>query len=346
VSASTFAEAKELLIRRTGMHTVRRLRATIVVLLAGLLVALTTVGADDKPDKAITNSLGMKLILIPKGDFQMGSEEFPSERPTRHARVTRDFYLAIHHVTVAQFRAFVKDTGYITDAEKDGKGAHGFDQSIPWVAQKAEFNWKNPGFELGDDHPVVCVSWNDAMAFCRWLGKKEGKSYRLPTEREFEYAIRAGTKTHWSCGDTPESLKGFANCADLTLVTKGKIDKEKLTTRNKGASPVSDGIATWEDGYAFTSPVNAFKPNPWGLYDMHGNAWQWCLDPAGSNRPTKDPQINPEDVMAMAKGNSDRELRGGSWWLGPGRCRSANRVRRGQADAMCYVGFRLARDGE
>ena len=296
---------------------------------------------DDRP--AVVNTLGMKLVLVRKGDFQMGSEEFPSEKPPRPARVTQDFYLAIHHVTVGQFRSFVKDTGYKTEAEKDGKGAEGFDASIPWVTKKAEFNWKNPGFEQADDHPVVCVSWNDAVAFCQWLSKKEGKTYRLPTDREMEYAIRAGTKTHWSCGDTPESLKGFANCADLALVTKGKLDQKKLTERNAGLSPVSSGIATWDDGYGFTSPAGALKPNPWGLYDMHGNAWQWCLDLMLSNRPTKDPLIEPEDFMALAKGTGNRKIRGGAWWLGPGRCRSANWANRPQSDSFSFLGFRVAR---
>ena len=292
--------------------------------------------------KAIVNSLGMKLVRIPKGDFQMGSEEFPSERPPRPARVTQDFYLAIHHVTVAQFQAFVKDANYKTDAE-NGKGAEGFDSTIPWVTKKVEFNWKNPGFEQGNDHPVVCVSWNDAVAFCAWLSKKEARNYRLPTDREFEYAIRAGTKMHWSCGDTPENLKGFANCADLALVTKGKLNQKKLTERNAGLSPISAGIATWDDGFPFTSPVGALKPNAWGLYDMHGNAWQWCLDRMLSNRPTKDPQINPEDVIALVKGTGNRKIRGGAWWLGPGRCRSANWANRPQADSFSFVGFRVAR---
>lgn len=298
---------------------------------------------DDRP--SVVNSVGMKLMVIRKGDFQMGSEEFPSEKPPRRARVTKDFYLAIHHVTVAQFRRFVKDADYKTDAEKGG-GAEGFDRAMPPISKKAEFNWKNPGFEQGDDHPVVCVSWNDAVAFCQWLSKKEGKTYRLPTDREMEYAIRAGTKTHWSCGDTPESLKGFANCADLALVEKGKLDQKKLTERNRGLSPISSGIATWDDGYAFTSPVGALKPNPWGLYDMHGNAWQWCLDPMGSNRPTKDPLVEPEDFVALAKGTSNRKIRGGSWLFGPGRCRSANWANRPQLDSFSFIGFRVARSAD
>ena len=298
-----------------------------------------------KDGPAVVNSLGMKLVQIPKGDFQMGSEEFPSEKPPRQARITKDFYLAIHHVTVSEFRAFVKDAGYKTEAE-NGKGAEGFDSSIPWVAHKAEFNWKNPGFEQADDHPVVCVSWNDAVGFCQWLSKKEGKTYRLPTDREFEYAIRAGTKTHWSTGDTPESLKGFANCADLALANKGKIDQKKLTDWNRGLSPVSSGIAPFDDGYAFTSLVGALKPNPWGLYDMHGNAWQWCLDLMVTNRPTKDPQLDAEDFVALAKGTGNRKIRGGAWWFGPGRCRSANWANRDQSVSFAFVGFRVARSEE
>lgn len=97
-----------------------------------------SVGGKVKDDpKAIVNSLGMKLVWIPKGDFQMGSEEFPSERPPRPARVTQDFYLAIHHVTVAQFRTFVKDAKYKTDAEKNGKGAGGLRQHHPLGHQES-----------------------------------------------------------------------------------------------------------------------------------------------------------------------------------------------------------------
>jgi formylglycine-generating enzyme required for sulfatase activity len=287
---------------------------------------------------SIVNLLGMKLLLISKGTFQLGSEEFPSERPPVPSRLTRDYYLAIHHVTVGQFRRFVKDAGYKTEAETTGKGAEGFDATMRWVAKKPEYNWTNPGFEQRDDHPVVCASWNDAVAFCQWLSKKEGKTYRLPTDTEFEYACRAGTKTHWSCGDTPKSLKEFANVADLSLVKKVKVDEKTLTQRNLGTSLLSSGIAHWEDGFAFTSPVGAFKPNPWGLYDMHGNAWQWCLELTTAGRPPQDPQ----DAVALAKGTGYRKIRGGAWWFGPGRARSANWANRAQGDSFSYIGFRVA----
>jgi sulfatase modifying factor 1 len=322
---------------------VARLLVAVLILAAVVFLGASGAAGDDAP--AFVNSVGMKLVRIRKGEFTMGSEEFPSEKPPRSARVTRDFDLAAHLVTRAQFRSFVDATGYRTDAEKGG-GAEGFDRSRPGMTGKAGHHWKNPGFEQQDDHPVVCVSWNDAVAFCEWLSRKEGKRYRPPTDRELEYAIRAGTRTHWSCGDTPESLKGYANCADLALVRAGPFDATKLAAMNRGLSPISSGIATWDDGFAFTSPVSALKPNPWGLYDMHGNAWQWCLDLMKSNRPTKDPQVESEDVRALAQGVGNRKIRGGTWWLGPGRCRSANWANRVQSGSFAYIGFRVACDLE
>src|SRR5262249_15130516 len=119
-------------------------------------------GNAQKNAKSVVNSVDMKLMLIPSGEFMMGSRELPSELPIHNVRITKDFYLAGHHVTVGQFRAFVTDSGYKTDAETKGKGATGFDAEARWVATNTKYNWKNPGFEQGNDHPVVCVSWNDA----------------------------------------------------------------------------------------------------------------------------------------------------------------------------------------
>ncbi len=108
---------------------------------------------------------------------------------------------------------------------------------------------------------MVNVSWNDAVAFCKWLSKKEGNTYRLPTEAEWEYACRAGTTTRYYSGDDPETLAKVGNVADATA--KAKFPDWKYTIKAS-------------DGYVFTSPVGSFQPNAFGLYDMHGNAWQWC----------------------------------------------------------------------
>jgi formylglycine-generating enzyme required for sulfatase activity len=286
-----------------------------------------------------TDTLGMTLVRIRKGEFTMGSEELPSEKPIHKVRITKDFTLAAKPVTVGQFKAFVKDTGYQTEAEKNGKGATGFDAVSRWFAEKAEYNWKNPGFEQADDHPVVCVSWNDAEALCQWMSKKEGKKYRLPTEAEFEYACRAGTTTRFSSGEEDASLKGVANLADESLLTK--MDRKIVATNAAPAGNKSAGIAGFDDGYPFTSPVGKLKANPWGLYDMHGNVWTWCAD--WSSRYTAGAQDDPKGPEA---GTGGRDIRGGAWWVGPLRCRSANRVQRAPGESFCYVGIRVARDAE
>jgi formylglycine-generating enzyme len=286
-------------------------------------------------DATVANSVGMKLVLVRKGGFTMGSAELPSEKPIHKVRITKDFYLAAHPVTVGQFKAFVKDTDHKTDAEK-GKGALGFDLKARWFAAKGAHNWRRPGFEQADDHPVVCVSWHDADAFCKWLSKKEKKAYRLPTEAEFEYAARAGTTTRFSSGDADVGLKDTANCADQALLKK--MDKKIVAMNAAPPGNKSGGVAAWDDGHSFTSPVGKFKPNPWGLYDVHGNVWTWCAD--WTVRYQEGAQ---DDPTGPAGPTSGRVIRGGAWFVGPLRCRSANRVQRAPEASFCYVGIRVAR---
>jgi formylglycine-generating enzyme len=180
-------------------------------------------GVDSKtPPKEIAVDLGdgvkLKMVLIPAGEFKMGSgesaketaaffkknygmdileaDDFKDEHPQHRVRITKRFYLGTYHVTRGQFRQFVKDTDYKTDAEKGEKpGAVGWNREKKEFEFNKEYSWRNAGFEQTDEHPVVNVSWNDAVAFCQWLSKKEGKTYRLPTEAEWEYACRAGTTT-------------------------------------------------------------------------------------------------------------------------------------------------------
>ena len=195
------------------------------------LVALMTLGSFSVANaqeskkahgrKRITNSIGMRLVLIPAGEFMMGSGESPEataaffnkiyvtnalkavifvdEHPQHRVRITRPFYLGAYHVTRGQFRQFVADTGYKTDAEK-GKmpGAFGWNSDKNRYDFNEKRSWRNAGFEQTDEHPVVIVSWNDAVAFCKWLSRKEGNAYRLPTEAEWEYACRAGTTTRYT----------------------------------------------------------------------------------------------------------------------------------------------------
>ena len=135
--------------------------------------------------------------------------------------ISKPFYMGVTHVTVDQFAAFVKDSGYKTDAEKDGWSV-GFEiKDGKFVRQKMDgCSWRNPSFDQKGDHPVVQVSWNDAKAFCDWLSKKSGKTVTLPTEAQWEYACRAGTTTAYPWGDNPDDGKGWANCADQSLKKK------------------------------------------------------------------------------------------------------------------------------
>jgi eukaryotic-like serine/threonine-protein kinase len=276
----------------------------------GKLLVTVTRGPATAPAE-ITNSIGMKLKLIKAGKFLMGSPKdeegrYDEEGPRHEVEITKSFYMSVYPVTRGQFAAFVKAAEYQTEGEADGKGGYGLNTATAKWEQKPEYIWRNPGFKQGDDHPVVEVSWNDATAFCAWLSKKEGKHYELPTEAEWEYACRAGTKTRFWCGDADASLKGNANIADASC-------KEK--------NPDVSWAVSWDDGYAFTSPVGSFKANPWGLYDMHGNVWQWCADYYDAKYYENS---DKQDPFNSSKSNS-RVLRGGSWSLAPRDCRSAHR---------------------
>jgi formylglycine-generating enzyme required for sulfatase activity len=168
-------------------------------------------------------------------------------------------------------------------------------------------NWRTPGFEQSDDHPVVCISWNDAVALCEWLTKQVGQGwrFRLPTEAEWEYACRAGTTTPFYFGETISTDQANYNGTSL------------YGTSPYGTSP----YGKWKQGVyrGKTTPVDNFPANAWGLKDMHGNVQTWCQDRYGlySSDDNKDPQ--GDNV------HNARVMRGGSWHNGPWNCRSARR---------------------
>ena len=291
----------------------------------------------------LTNSIGMKLKLIPAGEFLMGSNasrgdletagfvlsdtfDNSDEQPAHRVRITKPFYMGIHEVTYGQFAAFVTDTGYQTDAEKDGKGGYGYD-AVGNGTQKPEYTWKDNGMSQTDSHPVVNVSWNDAVEFIKWLSKKEGKPYRLPTEAEWEYSCRAGSETHFSLGDGLASLKGFGNVLDTSY--KGKYTNND----DKVYQPFP-----FDDGFIYTSPVGRFRSNKYGLFDMHGNVWEWCSDWYGKDYYATSPATDP----AGATTGSNRVGRGGSWSDSARDCRSAYRVNFVPSLRVSNLGFRLA----
>ncbi len=212
----------------------------------------------------ITNSIGMKLTLVPSGEFQMGSvesaeatvaflqknyrlgdrelaEDLRVEHPRHRVRITKPFYLGTCHVTCGQFRQFVEDSGYKTDAENGPhRGVSEFDPAASRPGKTVNSvnknrSWRKASFEQTDEHPVVIVSWNDAVAFCAWLSKKEGKTYRLPTEAEWEYACRAGTMTRYSSGDDPETLATVGNSGRRIIGQDGVGDQSQRRLRVHGA---------------------------------------------------------------------------------------------------------------
>jgi formylglycine-generating enzyme required for sulfatase activity len=230
-------------------------------------------------DRVLVDSIGVDLVRIPAGRFLMGGDEEPAavseffkeerslwlpEQPRHEVVLSKAFLLGATEVTRGQFRQFVTATGYRTDAEKDGKGIAQFNPGP--AATNRQFNdWRCEGnLNMTDDHPVIGVSWNDAVAFCEWLSKKEGKKYRLPTEAEWEYACRAGTTTRYWTGNDPESLVRGANVPDASFAEANKN--------------ISYAVLKGRDGFAGLATVGEFEANPFGLYDMHGNAWEWCQD--------------------------------------------------------------------
>ncbi len=321
----------------------------------GCIVFFTAAGCafseTKEPPKKVAVDLGggvrMELTLIPAGEFVMGSAEpadaevaffektydevlradlFKDEHPRHRVRITRPFYLGTYHVTLGQFRQFVRDSGYKTDAEKDKMG-WGWDLDKMRSGYNAKYSWRNAGFEQTDEHPVVNVSWNDAVAFCMWLSRKEGRTYRLPTEAEWEYACRAGTTTRYYSGDDPETLAKVANVADATLTAK---------------LPDWGPAIKASDGYVFTAPVGKFKPNAFGLYDMHGNAWQWCADWFAAEYYAASPA---DDPTGPDSGNC-RVSRGGSWCDWPSEACSTTRVANTPERGDDRFGFRVARAAE
>lgn len=277
-------------------------------------------------NEPVTNSLGMKLILVPAGEFVMGSmlsnEQMaeriggfrprnPSKKPTaRQVVIQQPFFMGAHEVTRAQFKQFVDAIGYLTLAEspdaKPRPGGLGLNQNNRYVF--GDFNWKQPGYPSNDSHPVSYVGYNDAIAFCKWLSEKEGRNYRLPTEAEWEYVCRAGTQSIFSFGDSAALAPRFGNLMDVSLTAF-------IPGLQKNASPFSDG-------FAFTSPVGSFAPNAWGFYDMHGNVAEWC-----------DPVDKPRSRMVA--------YRGGSFFSAPIYSTSAHRNGAMPSFGPHNVGFRV-----
>jgi formylglycine-generating enzyme required for sulfatase activity len=260
------------------------------------LVCIPSFGQEEKATlpKEITNSMGMKFVLIPAGRFTMGSpasEKGSEENETLHkVEISKPYYLAAFEVTQGQYSTVMGKTGEIV-LERDPKTNR--------VTRKLDIR--------SSPLPVTEVSWEDAVEFCKRLSllpeeKKAGRSYRLPTEAQWEYACRAGTSTAYSFGDNANALGEYG---------------------------------WFDDNTNGPQPVGTKKANPWGLYDMHGNVYEWCSDWYGDY-----PEGLAVDPTGPADG-SGRVRRGGSWGDLASLCRSAFRYWGGPSNRGDDLGFRL-----
>ena len=281
------------------------------------------------------NSLGMAFVLIPAGSFVMGRTEsiesmrkvFPEfeasrfhdlgdELPAHAVKIGKEFFLGKYEVTVGEFKKFLENSGYVPESIRDKTGGYGYNKKYDpsttikkdaFEGRDLKYSWKNPGFAQTDRDPVTNITWNDAVNLANWLSKKEGKTYRLPTEAEWEYACLANTQSRFGVGDDSQSLSFYANLYDQSATTYW----DKWVNFAQKAS----------DGFPFTAPVGSFKPNAYGLYDMNGNVWEWVSDFYADHYPS--------DAVDNPVGPPSGELRirrGGSWhtWALYARCQFRN----------------------
>jgi len=273
-----------------------------------------------------------KRYLI-KARGQEKYDKYYDDEDPRHEVCVDDLYVSRYEVTVGQFRQFVHDTGYRTDAEKNAGGKNGCyawkDGKWDW---RTGYDWESPGFKQQDNQPAVCVSWNDSQKYLTWLNKKSDRTYRLATEAEWEYAARGGTDTIRFWGDDPDQACKYANVADQT-----KSPRNSSWTNQHNCN----------DGYWFTAPVGHYRPNPYGLYDMLGNVLlgnvlEWTNDRYNSSYYSQSPRTNPQGPST----GSRRVNRGGSWGDYPTNVRAANRAGGSPAGRYDYLGFRLVSSSE
>jgi sulfatase modifying factor 1 len=262
-----------------------------------------------------------QMVVIYTGTFDMGSPDSEDDRSKDEGPVHRikiaAFAIGKTEITRGQFAEFVKTTRYSTGDKC-------------WTLEKGKYeerkgNWREPGFPQSDNDPVTCINWNDAHAYAKWLARKTGNKYRLPTEAEWEYAARGGTGTARYWGSNPDDACAYANGAD------------------KSAQAKIDGATSWSihhctDGFAYTAPVGHFKANAYKLNDMLGNVWEWTGD------SYHDSYVGaPSDGKAWKGAGTKHVLRGGSWNNSPSNMRAAIRYKADATLRFSSFGFRVAR---
>lgn len=274
---------------------------------------------------------GPVMVVVPVGSFLMGSPEDEAGRranegPQFRVRFDRGFAIAETEVTVAQFRRFVEATGHRTLAERNGNSTI-YDERSGSMRERSGVDWRSDetGRPAGANNPVVHVDWNDASAYARWLAESTGRPYRLPSEAEFEYTLRAGSRARYAWGDGPPS-------GPVTNVSTAG-------DRSRARREWSNAFPGASDGFFGIAPVGSYPANDFGIRDMDGNVSEWVEDCWHSTYSRA-----PSDGHAWVNpGCSRRVVRGASWASGPEQVRSAYRLSIAPATTSPRVGFRVAR---
>ena len=267
---------------------------------------------------SLGDGLDMEFVDIPAGSFRMGASPDDDladadEQPPHEVTISKSFAMSTTEVTVEQFAAFVKATDYVTDAERELANLTPLARVGASLLNNAVTTWKEPGFNQEPTHPVVNVSWNDAVQFCEWLRQQQHRYYRLPTEAEWEYACRAGAGTRFSFGDDVLLLPQHARVA-----------------------PMQAGV----DG-GFTRPVREHPANAFGLMGMHGNVAEWCGDWYSAQFYAASPSENPTGPDQ----GKYRVHRGGAFNLPPEDCRASDRNGGVPSGMEPHIGFRVVDAG-
>ena len=271
------------------------------------------VGLPAEAKAELAGDATLDLALIPPGQFVMGAQDgFVDERPAAKVSIERPFYLGVCEITNAQYACFdpAHDSAYISMTNKDhSQRGHPINAA---------------------DQPAVRVNWDQASAFCRWLSSRTGKRFRLPTEAEWEWACRAGTDTPCWYGTLDADFGPAANLADRSLQQLARRDSPKWHPRDE----------RFDDGQLVTAAVGSYRPNAWGLFDMHGNVAEWTRS---VYRPYP---YDPGDGREAPQAQGTRTVRGGSWYDRPRRATSTFRLHYPAWQRVYNVGFRVVMEVE
>ena len=280
---------------------------------------------------------GPQMVVLPTGSFRMGSlygEEGrrDNEGPVRTVSISKRIAMGRYEVTVGEFRRFVTASGYRTEAERNAGGEEGcytrefMDSDRDGWDWTPGRSWSNQEYTVEEDQPVVCVSRNDARRYIEWLNEETEGGYRLPSESEWEYAVRAGSVSRYHFGDDESELCRYGNVADTTELPNGQV---------------WDNQANCSDGAVYPTAVGSYRPNAFGLFDMHGNVWEWVADCWHDNY-----EGAPTDGSAWMSGcvSNSAVLRGGAWATSLRYLRAAARDWFRPSSRDSDRGFRLVQD--